>query len=240
MIYFAGIQRLTLLDYPGHTACIVFLPGCNFRCHYCHNSEFVLPEKLEKIRNTFIPESVFFQFLKKRVGKLEGVVISGGEPTIHQNLPIFLRKIKKMGFLIKLDTNGSHPEMLKTLVDEKLLDYIAMDIKASPTRYEEFSGISFENTEEPFLVQKSRDILFHSSVPYEIRTTLVQEFHDEQEFIRLCTFVKGSQKWVLQNFRSTGGCLNPDWEKFSGFSQEKLETMKKKAEKMGILAEIRI
>ena len=128
----SAIKKSTLLDYPGKLATIIFTPGCNLRCRFCHNPEFVLPEELEKIRHDFIGEEVFFRFLQTRVGFLDGVVICGGEPTIHKDLPEFCQKIKNLGFLVKLDTNGSNPEMLELLLEQKLVDYIAMDIKHSP------------------------------------------------------------------------------------------------------------
>ncbi|MEI7511504.1 MAG: anaerobic ribonucleoside-triphosphate reductase activating protein [Candidatus Peregrinibacteria bacterium] len=238
----SALQRLTLLDYPGHIACIAFLPGCNLRCHYCHNSEFVLPEKLEKICHSFIPEEIFLQFLKKRVGKLEGVVISGGEPTIHKNLPEFLRKIKALGFLVKLDTNGTNPTILKKILDEQVVDFVAMDVKVSIEKYGEFCGIPQHSHILPSLKQnitQSRDLLFSSAIDYELRTTLVKNFHDATEFERLCTFVKGTKKWVLQNFRVTGGCLSPKWERFSGFLEDEMQKMVEYARGKGIATEYR-
>lgn len=164
----------------------------------------------------------FFDFLKKRQGKLEGVVVSGGEPTIHADLPEFCRKIQSLGYKIKLDTNGTNPEMLKKLLDENLLDYVAMDIKASPERFEEFCGVSDVETKNFSSLRKSRDLLFSSGIDYELRTTLIKQFHDEEEFQKLCVFVQGAKKWVLQNFRASGGCLNPAWERYSGFTEEEL------------------
>lgn len=250
-MYLSAIQRLTLLDYPEHVACTVFTPGCNFRCHYCHNSQFVLPEKLQKIQDDFIPEKVFFSFLEKRKEKLEGVCITGGEPTIHKDLPNFITQIKAMGFLVKLDTNGTNPEMLKKLFDEKLLDYVAMDVKAiqnyelriknyesdtdETTRQDAFCGVPVDMDS----IKKSRDLIMSSGIEYEFRTTLVKQFHTDEEFLRILEFVKGAKKYCLQNFRNTTECLDPKWNKYSGFTKEELEERKKLAEKFVEKCEIR-
>lgn len=135
----SAIKKSTLLDYPGKIATIVFTPGCNLRCGFCHNPEFVLIEEIEKIRHDFISEEIFFRFLSTRIGFLDGVVICGGEPTIHTDLPEFCRRIKDLGFLVKLDTNGSNPEMLEKLLNQELVDYIAMDIKHTFDKYSEIT-----------------------------------------------------------------------------------------------------
>ncbi len=137
----SAIQPLTLVDFPNHTACTVFTLGCNFRCHYCYNPEFVLPEKVKEISPHCIPENNFFKFLKKRENLLEGVCITGGEPTIHSDLPEFIKKIKSQNFLVKLYTNDSNPKMLQKLLDENLFDYVAMDIKAHPDDYEKIVDV---------------------------------------------------------------------------------------------------
>jgi len=244
---FSAIQRLTLLDYPGHTACTVFTPGCNFRCHYCHNSEFVLPEKLKNIEGDFIPEEAILSFLRTRKGLLEGVCITGGEPTIHKDLPDFIRKVKVLGFLVKLDTNGSHPEMLKELMDEKLVDFVAMDIK-SITNYPAGPSASgglgagesrMTNKIDGFCgvvidweaIKKSRDLLMNSDIEYEFRTTLVKEFHTDEQFKKLLQSIRGAKHYCLQNFRTTAGCLNPKWETYSGFSDAELEERRRVASK---------
>ena len=136
----SAIQRFTMLDYPDKVACIAFTPGCNMRCGFCHNPEFVLPEKIRELQSDFIEEQTFFNFLDQRRGLLEGVVVSGGEPTIWRDLPDFLRQIKGRGFLAKLDTNGNHPSMLRTLLDEQLVDYVAMDVKTSLAEYGKLVG----------------------------------------------------------------------------------------------------
>ncbi len=240
---FSAIQRLTLLDYPGHTACTLFTPGCNFRCHYCHNSEFVLPEKLKKIEKDFIPEESIFAFLQKRKGLLEGVCITGGEPTIHRGLPEFIKKVRKLGYNIKLDTNGSNPKMLHQLIDEKLVDYVAMDVK-SGNREEliinndskQFCGVSVDES----ALRKSRDLLMNSGIEYEFRTTLVKEFHDDYEFINILQCISGAKRYYLQNFRSRGGCLDKKWEQYSGFSEKELHKRMITAKKYVENCEVRI
>jgi len=265
-----AIQRLTLLDYPGHIACTVFTPGCNFRCHYCHNSEFVLPEKLEKIRRDFIPEETFFRFLERRKGKLEGVCVTGGEPTIHKDLPQFIEKIKAMGFLVKLDTNGSNPKMLADILEKKLVDYVAIDVKAGDMKHEtqntkqriqdlvygsgfmihdssdeqikEVTSSSYESfcgtSVDMDAIKKSRDLIMDSGVDYEFRTTLVKEFHTDEEYSKILDFVKGAKRYSLQNFRGSAGCLNTKWETYSGFSKDELDNRRKRAEKFVKYSEV--
>jgi pyruvate formate lyase activating enzyme len=164
-----GLQKMTLLDYPGKIACTVFLGGCNFRCPFCHNSELFMgtPQKL-------MEDEEFFAFLKTRKGLLDGVCVSGGEPTLHKNLPEFLAKIKELGFLVKLDTNGYRPEILKELVNRGLVDYVAMDVKNSPAMYAQTVGLEkLELTH----IEESLRFLIGGNVPYELRTTLVSQLH---------------------------------------------------------------
>ena len=165
-----GLQKLTLLDYPGRIACTVFLGGCNFRCPFCHNSELFMgkPEKL-------MEDEEFFAFLKTRKGLLDGVCVSGGEPTLYKNLPEFLAKIKELGFLVKLDTNGYRPEVLKALAEAKLLDYVAMDVKNSPAMYAKTVGLE---TVDLARIEESLRFLIGREVDYELRTTLVAQLHD--------------------------------------------------------------
>lgn len=231
----SALRRLTLLDFPKTPACIVFLPGCPFRCHYCHNSEFVIPEKLAALAQDFIPEEVFFRFLETRKGLLEGIVVSGGEPTIHADLPDFLRKIREKGFCIKLDTNGVNPQMLRHLLSEHLLDYVAMDIKASPEKYSEFCGTTIDFAQ----IQESKNLLEKSGIPVEFRTTLVREFHDESEFLRIVEFLRGAKKYTLQNFQNRGGTLNPSWEQYSGFTEAELREKQKIAQDFVVQCDFR-
>ena len=166
-----GLQKMTLLDFPGKIACTVFLGGCNFRCPFCHNSELFMgkPQKL-------MEDEEFFAFLKTRKGLLDGVCVSGGEPTLYKDLPAFLAKIKEMGFLTKLDTNGYRPEVIKALTEKRLVDYIAMDLKNSPAMYAQTVGLE---TVDMAKIEESLRLLIGGSVPYELRTTLVAQLHDE-------------------------------------------------------------
>jgi len=166
----SGLQKMTLLDFPGKVACTVFLQGCNFRCPFCHNSDLLGSDGPEPI-----PVETLLAFLKKRVGLLDGVCITGGEPTLQPDLPHLLRQIKDLGYAIKLDTNGSRPTMLKQLASENLIDYVAMDIKNCPDRYSETIGLS----QMPAEIEESIAFLLEGDLDYEFRTTVVEEFHNE-------------------------------------------------------------
>ena len=192
-----GLQKMTLLDYPGKVACTVFLGGCNFRCPFCHNGEL-----LEADAGQIMDAEAFLQFLSKRKGLLDAVCVSGGEPTLQQDLPELLKKIKAMGYLTKLDTNGSRPQVLKELVSRGLVDYVAMDIKNSPAGYAQTSGaaVKMENIEE------SIRFLLSGSVDYEFRTTVVAQLHDAASILEMGQWVAalaGDQKikrWYVQPF----------------------------------------
>ena len=168
----SGLQKMTLLDYPGKVACTVFLQGCNFRCPFCHNSDLLGSQGPQEIC-----VQTLLDFLKKRVGLLDGVCVTGGEPTLQKELPQLLAQIKEMGFLVKLDTNGGRPEVLKALVEAHLVDYVAMDIKNSPARYGETAGVPNMGLGG---VEQSIRYLLEDHVDYEFRTTVADELHDEQ------------------------------------------------------------
>ncbi len=197
----AGLQKTTLIDYPGKVACTVFLTGCNFRCPWCYSSELVLPEKIKK--QPKITEKEFFKFLKSKKGLLDGVVLCGGEPSLNINLPTFIRKIKKLGFLVKLDTNGSNPQILKELVKKKLVDYIAMDVKAplglnSPiSKYEKATGVKVNLKD----IRKSIEIIKKSGIDYEFRTTCVPGIHTKEDIIQIARALAPAQAYFLQSFR---------------------------------------
>ncbi|MCP6718506.1 MAG: anaerobic ribonucleoside-triphosphate reductase activating protein [Patescibacteria group bacterium] len=215
-----GLQKLTLIDYPGHLAATVFLIGCNFRCGFCYSSELVLPEKI-KIQPE-ISKKDFFSFLKSRKELLEGIVVCGGEPTINSNLPSFIKKIKKLGFLVKLDTNGSNPKMLKTLINKKLIDYIAMDIKAPKQKYIQIinaSGILKSNIVKN--IEKSIDILKKSNIDYEFRTTIVPSLHGKKDILGIVDWIKPAKKYYLQNFKGEK-TIDPGFEKLRPYSREYL------------------
>ena len=192
----AGLQKTTLIDYPGKLACTVFLAGCNFRCPWCYSAELVLPLKIAK--QPRISEKEFFDFLRQRQGQLEGVVVCGGEPTINKDLPKFIEKIKNLGYGVKLDTNGSNPEMLKDLVSLKLADYVAMDIKTTKEKYPAVFSESL-NIES---IKESVDFLKNSKIEYEFRTTVIPGEHSKEDFIEIAKWIGGPDvKYYLQNFR---------------------------------------
>ena len=195
----AGIQKLSLLDYPDHLAATVFTFGCNYRCPYCHNAELVT--------GTFTPtinESYIFEFLEGRKGILDGVCITGGEPTLQHDLVDFCKKIKASGFLVKLDTNGSFPEKLEELLAAQVLDYVAIDLKNTEYRYAETCGV----THNPYTqVMECIQLLEKHSMPYELRTTIVQELHTKSDLIELAAVIPPSCKWLLQNFQDSPNVL---------------------------------
>ncbi|MFH1566183.1 MAG: anaerobic ribonucleoside-triphosphate reductase activating protein [bacterium] len=195
MIKIGGLQKTTLIDFPGCVAATVFLSGCNFRCPFCYSSELVLPEKIKN--HPLLSEGYFFDFLKERKGLLEGIVICGGEPTTNKDLPEFLKKIKDMGFLIKLDTNGSNPEMLEILIEKKLVDYVAMDIKASKEKYVETVKGKVKLKD----IEKSINILKEGNIDYEFRTTVVPGIHNKEDIIKIVEWIKPAKRYFLQNFR---------------------------------------
>ncbi len=187
-----GLQKMTLLDFPGHVACTVFLGGCDFRCPFCHNFELI-----DGTEKPLMSDEVFFKFLNKRHGLLDGVAITGGEPCLHKDLPAFLKRIKEMGFLTKLDTNGYHPELLESILSSGLTDYVAMDIKNSEDRYGETCGVTGLDLAR---IRKSIQLLMDSNVDFEFRTTVVEEFHDVEDFEKIGRMIRGAKRYFLQCF----------------------------------------
>lgn len=198
-----GLQKLTLLDFPGKIACTVFTGGCNFRCPFCHNASLVIPSKL----GAAMPTEDFFDFLKKRQGILGGVCVSGGEPTLMFDLEEFISRIKSMGFLVKLDTNGSRPAVLKALVEKGLVDYVAMDIKNSPDMYPKTVGVAGFDV-APIL--ESAEYLMSGAVEFEFRTTLVEGHHTEREMQLIGEWLRGAPRYYLQNFVDSGDLISED------------------------------
>ncbi|PIU80626.1 MAG: anaerobic ribonucleoside-triphosphate reductase activating protein [Candidatus Moranbacteria bacterium CG06_land_8_20_14_3_00_40_12] len=195
-----GYQKLTLIDYPGKLAATVFTVGCSFRCPFCHNPELVDPSSilpLSRGERKGGVEKEFLDFLKKRQGKLEGVCITGGEPTIQPDLIKFIQKIKKMGFLVKLDTNGSRPDVLKKLFDLKLVDFVAMDIKNQIKYYDKTTGTKVDKDR----IKLSADLIRNSRVPYEFRTTVVPGIHTEGDFVVIAKWIGGAPSYYLQEYR---------------------------------------
>lgn len=210
----AGIQKTSLIDYPGKIAAVVFTSGCNFYCHFCHNPELVNP----KLKFSEIPEKEVFDFLKKRKNILDGVVITGGEPTMHSDLPEFIKKIRKLGFLVKLDTNGTNPKTLKALIASKLIDYIAMDIKGSVDKYDKIIGVKVNKKD----ILESIKIIKNSKIDYEFRTTIVPTLHEKADFTKIGKMINNAKKYYLQQFRPEK-TLDPKFAQITPFSAGDLQ-----------------
>lgn len=197
-----GLQKLTLLDYPEKVACTIFMAGCNFRCPFCHNASLVT--RVDGGNN--IPEEEVFTFLKKRQGVLDGVCITGGEPLLQKDIQTFMEKVKGLGYLVKLDTNGSNYECLKQLVEAGLVDYVAMDIKNSFEKYGETIGLEGYSMDD---ISKSVDFLMSGTVSYEFRTTVVREFHKREDIGAIGRWLKGTSHYYLQGFEDSGDLICP-------------------------------
>lgn len=199
-----GIQKLTLLDYPGVVACTVFTAGCNFRCPFCHNAMLVLPEQID---DECLTDDEVFGFLKKRRGVLDGVAVTGGEPLLHADMPEFLARVKELGYKIKLDTNGSNPELLSEIVKNKLVDRVAMDIKNAPEEYARTIGLkSFDIAP----VERSKEMLLRGDIDYEFRTTVVKGIHTKESLIGAAKWIEGAKEYYLQQFKDSGNLILPD------------------------------
>ncbi len=201
----AGFQKLTLLDFPGKVACILFTQGCNFRCPYCQNSGLIGHENEE-----LISEEEIFSYLNKRKGVLDGVVVSGGEPTVQPDLESFMKKIKDMGFLVKLDTNGSNPDLIEKLIKDGVVDYIAMDIKNVLPLYMNVASVKASVDK----LKRSIEIIKSSSIDHEFRTTIIKNIHDIDKMKEICSYV-GGDKMYLQNFEQSENVLGKNLESFS-------------------------
>ena len=199
----SGLQKMTLLDYPGKVACTVFTGGCNLRCPFCHNASLVLPERADDATN----EAEVLRFLEKRQGLLEGVAVTGGEPLLHAELPDFLRKVRAMGFRIKLDTNGTFPDRLRAVVEEGLADYVAMDVKNAPLLYGKTVGLRDFDLAG---VERSKDLLLEGRVDYEFRTTVVRGLHTAESLCAAARWIEGARAYFLQQYRDSGDVIRPD------------------------------
>ncbi len=196
-----GLQKLTLLDFPGKMACTVFTYGCNFRCPFCHNASLVLKREGD---GEYIKEEDFFDFLSSRRGRLQGVCISGGEPTLQKDIIRFAKKIKDLGFLIKLDTNGYEPSVLKKMAGEGLIDYVAMDIKNSKEKYAKTVGLeNFDITR----IEESADFLMKGRLPFEFRTTVFAPYHEASDMEAIGEWLRGEESFFLQEFKDSGDLL---------------------------------
>ena len=208
-----GLNKTTLLDYPEHVAATVFVGGCNFRCPFCHNSDLVLNPSSQPM----IEETEILDFLRKRKNVLTGVCITGGEPTLQSDLERFIRQIKEMGYLVKLDTNGYRPDVLRSLTEQNLIDYIAMDIKSGETGYAEATGLADIDMSK---IKESIDFIMTCGVQYEFRTTVVKGLHKKTDFEEIAGLIKGCDKYFLQNYKDNENVILPG---FAGFSKEELE-----------------
>lgn len=211
-----GLQKLTLLDYPTKTACTIFTGGCNFRCPFCHNASLVLDVNEGE---RYEPDQVL-SFLKKRQGLLDGVCVTGGEPLLQKDIKEFLHEIKSMDYAIKLDTNGYSPEKLKEIVDEGLIDYVAMDIKNCKEKYSETAGIDIDISR----IEKSVDFIMNSGIDYEFRTTVVKEYHTLSDVEKIAQWISGAKRYYLQNFVDSGDLLCGG---LSAVDRETLDSMKR-------------
>ena len=211
----AGIQKLSLLDYPDKTCATLFTAGCNFRCPFCHNRRLVInPSEAEEIS-----EDEILSFLKKRQGLLDGVCITGGEPLLQHGIEDFIKKVRGLGFEIKLDTNGYFPDRLAALLVSGMIDFVAMDIKNSLPRYAETAGLPALDTS---VIERSIAIIRESGVPYEFRTTVVRELHTKEDILDIAALLKGSARYALQIFKDSGELIK---DGLSAYSEEEMEEL---------------
>ncbi len=209
---FSGFQKLTLLDFPGHIAATLFTAGCNFRCPFCHNAALVTHIDGEN----FYTDEYILDYLKKRIGILDGVCITGGEPLMHKDLPDFIAKLKALGFLVKLDTNGSYPNVLERLIKSGNIDYVAMDIKNSRQKYK----LTAECSDQDIInIEKSIELLKQNNIDFEFRTTVVNEYHTTEDIRAIAEWISGTKKYFLQNFTDSGDTIK------SGLSAPSRETL---------------
>jgi len=217
-----GFQKFSLIDYPGKICAIVFTQGCNFRCPYCHNPELVDP----KLFLPPIPEEEIFSFLEKRRGKLDAVEITGGEPTLHSDLLEFIGKIKNMGFLVKLDSNGTNPDVIEKAIRNKLVDYLAMDVKAPLDKYRETTGVDVDVDK----IKRNIELIMNSGVDYEFRTTIVKSLLSREDILKIGELIKGAKLYILQKFVPSK-TLNPKFLDEDTYTDEEFEQLKIKMEK---------
>ena len=224
-----GLQKFSLIDYPGKIACSIFLSGCDFRCRFCHNPELVFNEESN------FSEKEVLDFLEKRKGKLEGVCITGGEPLINNDLIEFLKKIKNLGYEIKIDTNGSNPELLKKIIENKLVDYIALDIKADKDNYNLISGTEIDTKK----IEESLRIIINSGIDYEVRTTAVRNYNNLEKIGKWLSNFK-IKKYVIQNFVIRDKLIDNNFKKIKQYSEEELNEIKEVIKEYYEIVEIRV
>jgi len=223
-----GFIGVSLVDWDGRVSSVIFLPGCNMRCPFCYNTKLVL----QPSRMPTVPLEKIWNYLKKNRGWIDGVVITGGEPTIHEDLPILCQEIKKLDLFVKLDTNGTNPKMIRELIDKGLTDYIAMDVKA-PFREEKYSKASGANTTALLTkIEKTAQTLLDGEVEYEFRTTLVPTLHKASDIREICEKIRGCRKYALQNFRADTETIDPNFQKLKPFSKAEIESLFKTAKNL--------
>lgn len=223
-----GLQKTTLLDYPEHVACTLFTGGCNLRCPFCHNA--LLATRPSEAPD--ISEDYFFDFLEKRRGILDGVCITGGEPLIQKDIIPFIKRIKSVGLSVKLDTNGFYPLILNNIISENIVDYIAMDIKNSPSKYSQATGISCDCSE----INESIKLIMNGGIPYEFRTTVVKELHTLEDITDIAQWIAGAEGYYLQTFKDSGDIISPG---LSAHSEETMLEMRSEARRFVKVCDIR-
>lgn len=226
-----GWQKLSLVDFPGKIATIVFTNGCVFRCGFCYNPDLVIGPF-----PATTPEDEFFAFLEKRKGKLEGVVITGGEPTIQEDLIPFMGKIKKLGFVVKLDTCGYLPDRVKSALESGFVDYVAMDIKAPLEKYSMITNIQVQTDR----IKESITLIMESGIPYEFRSTLVAGIHELDDIVKMAQLIEGADKYYLQRFRATEKLINPEFKEKTAPPESLLDDVLNECRKYVKHCEIRI
>ena len=213
---FAGLQKMTLLDYPGRVACTVFTPGCNLRCPFCHNASLVLPGE----EPPALEEEEILAFLETRRGLLDGVAITGGEPLLHAGIGVFLEKVRALGFAVKLDTNGTFPDRLEELIGAGLVDRVAMDVKNGPSRYAETVGLPRVDLAA---LERSKELLLRGTVDYEFRTTVVRGLHTEESLLEAARWIAGAKEYYLQQYKDSGHVI--DAAGLGAFSESEMHAL---------------
>ena len=221
-----GVQKMTMLDYPGKVACTIFTYGCNFRCPFCHNATLVIDEA------SLFDKDEIFAYINKRKGILDGVVVTGGEPLLQSDIIEFLTELKQTGLLVKLDTNGSYPEKLQEIIEKGIVDYVAMDIKNCKEKYDLTTGVKIDISK----IEKSVELLMQDKVDYEFRTTVVKELHQKEDFEKIGKWLKGAKRLFLQPFKDNENLIG---ENLSSHTKEALEEFRSIFEKTIPQVEIR-
>ncbi|MBP3891448.1 MAG: anaerobic ribonucleoside-triphosphate reductase activating protein [Solobacterium sp.] len=230
-IKIGGLQKLTLLDYPGKAAATIFTSGCNFKCPYCHNRDLVfVPDNY-----AYLNAEEVLEYLEKRKGVLDGVCISGGEPLLQEGLLDFIKQIKRLNYLVKIDTNGNHPERLKKLVDSGYVDYVAMDVKNSPDKYAATVGLN-EDVFQLSHIKESISYLLTCDIDYEFRTTVVKEFHTKEDLIDIGRWIRGAKHYYLQQYVESGNVIQPG---FSAYDKEEMEDLLEEVKALVPTAQLR-